>query len=1061
MPKVPSYTLVWSGKAQQYTLYEGCDHNPLDIDPDSPAWFVWLDQVSSFAFWGQGGHYSAHKEARQHGDCYWYACLSLDDNRSKTYLGKTSGLSLARLEQVAQLLQVRVAGRYMDIISREPKSSPEGATEPQLSRSSAVMSTVTNPQANSVQLTETHQQGDPLLSTKLYVPRLREHLVARSHLIERLSQAMECALILISAPAGFGKTTLLAQWLAQSSLPVAWLSLDAQDNDPTRFLCYVIAALQRLDFHIGTTALALPHFPQPVLAETVLARLINDLASRELGNFALVLDDYHLIEAEPIHRGIMFLLEHLPPQMHLVLSTRADPPLPLARLRARGQLSELRAAQLRFDASEVEAFVSVSGLDLAPQDIVALQSRTEGWVAGLQFAALSLRQSGDLAGFVTRFTGNNHLVLDYLCEEVLSRQSAEIQSFLLYTCILERLNGPLCDATRGRGGSQAMLESLERTNVFLVSLDDERGWYRYHHLFAEVLRNFLQRTESELLPELHRRASVWYQQQGLVVEAVQHALAAPDLERAADLIEQDGLTVSGWGKVHTVLGWLALLPDALMHARPRLCTTHAFMLAITYQLQAAKARLQDAELGLEFDAPAQQVRTIQGQVATLRAFIAHYDGNLVGSVALSYQALALLPEMEVLWRAAAMVYAAHTYLVSGDVTAQREGLLVANIAPVRALGSLALLLRSLTLLARLQGLQGRLHRAISTYEQGVQEIGGQEVLKVLPSGPAYCFGLGNLLREGNRLEQAERLLLQGIELLSGPLMLFGDDVLLGYTALARLHQARSDYSKALATLDTFMQIAGQCHFVPWLLTSALAMRAQIELACGNLPAASQWAEQCGPSLEDKELSYLREREYLTLVRVYIAQARALHTQDSSRVQSVLAQVLLLLERLREQAESNARMNSLIEMLILQALTLQAQGKHANALKALERALLLAEPEGYMRLFLDEGTPLVALLRRAFAKGITVSYVSSLLTASGEQVSNHQQVTRSEPLLESLTQREREVLGLLMQGTSNRQMAQDLVLSVGTIKKYVYTICGKLRVQSRTQAVIKARTLNLL
>jgi LuxR family maltose regulon positive regulatory protein len=923
------------------------------------------------------------------------------------------------------------------------------------------MNTSANVQVEVVRPAELQQQSELLLSTKLYVPRLRQQFVARSHLIERLSQAMKHALILISAPPGFGKTTLLAQWLAQSSLPVAWLSLDAQDNDPNSFLRYVIAALQRLDAHIGATALALLGVPQPVPAETVLARIINDVASRELEDFALVLDDYHLIEAEPIHRSIIFLLRHLPPQMHLVLSTRTDPPLPLARLRARGQLSELRAAQLRFDAAEVKAFVSgMIGLDLADEDIVTLQSRTEGWVAGLQFAALSLRQHGNVAGFVASFTGSNHLVLDYLCEEVLSQQSAEVQSFLLHTCILERLSGPLCDAIRGSPGSQAMLEALERANVFMVSLDGERSWYRYHHLFAQVLRNCLQQTEPELLPELHRRASAWYQQQGLIVEAIQHLLEVPDLEGVADLVEQHAVSVSGWGQAHMVLGWLRNLPEALVRTRPFLCIIHALILAATKQLQVAEARLRDAERAIHSDTPAQQVRAIQGQMAIIRANMVRFAGDVAGYVALAQQALALLPETEVLWRAAGIVYAADAYLVSGDVTSANEGLLATTIASM--LGSVHpfILLRSLTLLARLQGLQGKLRWATSAYEQTVQQIGGQEVLKVLPGSSAYCFGLGNLLREENRLEEAERLLLQGMELLSGPLMAFADDVLLGYTALARLYQARGDYSKALATLDTFIQIAGERHFIPWLLASAVAVRVQVELVRGDLAAASDWAEQCGLSLEDEELSYLREREYLTLVRVCIAQTRAGHTQAGSRAHTVLPQVLLLLERLREQAESNARMNSVIEVLILQALALQAQGEDTGALAALERVLVLAEPEGYMRVFLDEGAPLVALLRQASARGIATNYVLSLVAASGEQVDTHQRATSAEPLLEPLTQREREVLGLLMQGASNRQMARDLVLSVGTIKKYVYIICGKLGVQSRTQAVIKARMLNL-
>ena len=1066
MPRVPVYTLAWSSTTQAYTLSGSRDSRPLNIVPESPDWFVWLDHVSSFTFSGPAGHYTARKETKQRGDQYWYAYLTAGDKRSKTYLGKTSTLTLARLEQASQLLQARSAQHHVDTASRQQRPSPgELTVATPLSTRPAVISTLVQETAR-----PTEQQRDLLLNTKLYVPRPRQQLVSRSHLTERLSQAMEHALILISAPAGFGKTTLLAQWLAQDGPPVAWLSLDAQDNDPSRFLSYVIAALQRLDPRIGTSTVALLHTPQPIPAETVLAMLINDIASRELGNFALVLDDYHLIEAESIHQAVTFLLEHLPLQMHLVLSTRADPPLPLARLRARGQLSELRTTQLRFDASEVSAFLRTAiGLELAAQDIATLQSRTEGWVAGLHFAALSLRQRSDVAGFVAGFSGSHRFVLDYLCQEVLSRQSTEVQSFLLHTCILERLCGALCDAvTRGQQSEgeygQAMLEALERANVFVVSLDDERGWYRYHHLFAEALRNRLHQTEPGLLPELHSRARVWYEQQGLLVEAVQHALAAPDLERAANLIEQHGLVVSDWGQVYTVLGWLKSLPEVLMHTRPRLCTIYACMLVVTHQLEEAQARLQDAERSLESNTPVEQARTIQGQIALVRGNIIRHTGDSARHVAFAYQALDLLPETERLWHLIALASAAQAYLVSGDVTPRSEGLLAATVAPARSSGHLYIQLRSLTLLARLHMLQGRLREAASTYRQTVQVIGGQDVLVVLPGSPAYCFGLGDLLREWNRLEEAERLLSQGMGLHSSPLMAFADDVLLGCTALARLQQARGDYSRALTTVDTFMQTAHQRHFVPWLVASGLAMRAQVELARGNLAAASRWAEQCDLSLQDDEPSYLREQEYLTLVRVYIAQEREAPTrQVSSRTQSLLAQVLEFLDRLREQAESKARISSVIELLILQTLALQVQGEHTKALVALERALLLAEPEGYMRIFLDEGAPLVALLRRASAQSIAASYVQRLLAACSEQaeVGEHQQSTRSNQLIEPLTRREREVLQLLMQGASNRQMAQRLVLSVGTIKKYVSTICGKLGVQSRTQAVIKARTLKLL
>jgi LuxR family maltose regulon positive regulatory protein len=845
--------------------------------------------------------------------------------------------------------------------------------------------------------------------------------------------------------------------------PVAWVSLDAGDNNPLCFWTYVTTAINTLYAHVGDTTLAMLNSPQSPAMVSVLTPLLNALADNPR-DAVLILDDYHVIEVELIHQALAFLLDHLPPCLHLILATRTDPSLPLARLRGRGQLTELRTADLRFTDEEATTFLTeVMALPVPTEHIVALEKRTEGWIAGLQLAALAMRDRPDPASFIATFTGSNRYVADYLVEEVLLQQSEDVQRFLSHTCLLDRLSGPLCDAIQGSEGSQTMLEALERANLFVVSLDDERGWYRYHHLFADVLRKLLRQTQPELLPELHHRASAWYQQHSLPIEAVQHALAVPDFEHAADLIEQYSIGVFGWGQAHTVLGWLKSLPEALVRKRPFLCVIHAVMLTVTSQLEAAEARLQDAGHCLEADdTPVEQVRTIQGQVAVLRGNIVRFTGDIARHVVLVHQALALLLEKDLLWRVAAMMYAADAYLVSGDVSPANEDLLAAVVAGARSSGHAFLLLISLDRQARLYLLQGKLRRAESIYGQTVQEI-GQEVLQVLPGSPGYYFSLSNLVREGNRLEEAERLLLQGMELLSGPLMTSGDDVLLGYTALARLQQARGDYSSAVSTLDTFMQIAGQRRFVPWLVAYAQALRAQIELAGGNLAAASQWAEQCGLSLEEAQPSYLHEQEYLTLVRVRVAQRREFPIrQDSSYTQPVLVQVLDLLERLCKQAEHNARMNSVIELLILQALALQVQGKRASALKTLERVLVLAEPEGYMRVFLDEGAPLIALLRQASAHGIAASYLQRLLAASGEQAEadDLQQATHTEPLLEPLTPREREVLHLLMQGASNRQMAQDLAVSEGTIKKYVYAICGKLGVQSRTQAVIKASTLNL-
>ena len=1040
MPKVPMYTLAWSPATQAYELYQTRDRGILSIVPESPEWFAWLDQVSSFAFAGKSGHYTARKEAKQRGDRYWYAYLTADEHLTKKYLGKTADLTLARLEHIAGVL------------------CPQG--EAQLPPPETLASATTDNEADAARHPVLAQQRtplDPLLLTKLHIPRPRTHLVPRSHLTERLQQGVERALMLVSAPAGFGKTTLLSQWLAESGRPVAWLSLEPEDNDPTRFLSYLIAALQTLDAQIGATALALLHTPQPPSPEAVLAVLTNDLVDHGGGDLALVLDDYHVITADPIQRGMTFLLEHLPPQLHLILATRTDPPLPLARLRARGELTEVRAAELRFGSAEVRAFLqAVMGLDLPPEAIATLEHRTEGWIAGLQLAALSLRGRADIADFLAAFTGSHRFVLDYLSEEVLRRQPTSVQQFLLHTSILERLSGPLCDAVTGQEGSQAMLEALDRANLFVVALDDERRWYRYHHLFAEVLRSHLQQTEPTLLPVLHRRASAWYEQHDLPAEAVQHALTVPDVELAARLIEPIALPVAFQGQISTVLGWMNALPEAMIRTRPFLCVYYARLLMFTNQLEAVEELLQEAERSAQ-KLPAEQARTILGWVLAIRGKIVGFS-DITHAVSLARQALELLPETEVIPRAGALITAARAYELSGDVTPAIEHEVATAIALIRAsTDNPFAAVSSICLVARLYVLQGRLRQAAATYAQVVQAVPRPEVLQTMYSSLYYYFGLGDLLREWNELDAAEHHLAQGMALVNETLTLVPFMAIRGYTALARLQQARGNTHEALAALDALARLAKQRHFVPHLVAQVAAVRAQLELAQGNLAAAIRWADASGQSPNDDDRRYPSEVEYLALTRVRIAEARADPASPSLR------DILRLLDRLLQDAEPKARMGSVLEILIMRALALEAHGDRTSALSTLQRALMLAEPEGYIRLFVDEGASMFVLLRQAHARSIVPGYVATLLRVFGEQHVSDLPLSsaRPGPLEEPLTEREREVLRLLLEGASNREIAHCLVLSVNTVKRHVYNLCGKLGVQSRTQAIVRAKSLNLL
>jgi LuxR family maltose regulon positive regulatory protein len=1050
------YKLSWLSATETYELNQTRDRGKLGIDPGSPEWFTWLEQVSSFAFSGKNGHYTARKEARQRGDRYWYAYLATGEHLAKKYLGKTGDLSLARMEQIADMLSVAQAVRVQPQKEKLFQSAQSGfQTPPHVFQAAAPDGEVET--AKPPLFVQRRSPLHPLLATKLHVPHPRQHLVLRPHLISRLAQGMERTLTLVSAPAGFGKTTLLAQWLAVSGMPAAWLSLEAEDNDPARFISYLIAALQTLDVQIGTTALAMLRTAQPPSPETVLATLISDLISRDTEDITLVLDDYHMITAESIQRGMTFLLEHLPPQLHLVLATRADPPLPLARMRAQGQLTEVRTADLRFGAAEASAFLQeVMQLDLQAADINTLERRTEGWIAGLQFAALSLQGRADVAEFLTAFRGTHRYVLDYLSEEVLARQSTVVQQFLLHTCLLERLSGALCDAVTEQEGSQAMLEDLERANLFLVPLDDERSWYRYHHLFAEALRSLLQQSQPSLLPALHRRASLWYQQHGMVIEAVHHALAASDIEHVADLIEQHGYPFALHGQLHTVLAWLKRLPDTLILTRPQLCILHAVVLLLSNQVEASIARLNDAERCLRDTAPTEATRTMLGHVAVTRGYVGLYFGDVEQHIECSRQAYDLLPQTEPDWMGVRLGMAS-AYIVSGEVTSAVEEQVADVVALTRTSADFAAFLGSVGLLGRLQVRQGRLRAAAATYERAMQVIPGWEGLQTVINSANCYFSMGDLLREWNELDAAEQYLAQGMDLSRGTLTVYAITVTLGYMSLARLQQARGNFQEALATLHTFEELAQQRHFIPRLVAQGAAVQAQVEIAYGNLAGAVRWADASDLSATDDDLPYPREGEYLALARVRIAQSRS----DSATPD--LQDVLHLLDRLLQDAEAKARMGSALEILVLQALAMEAQGNRTSALSTLERALILAEPEGYIRLFVDEGEPMRALLRLAHTRSRVPGYVATLLNAFGEQHISELPSTsaRTSPLAEPLTEREREVLHLLLAGASNREIARRLIVSVNTVKRHVYNLSGKLGVQSRAQATARARSLNLL
>lgn len=897
-----------------------------------------------------------------------------------------------------------------------------------------------------------------ILATKLYFPPPRINAIVRPRLIERLNEGLHRKLTLISAPAGFGKTTLLSELVAGRDHPAVWFSLDKGDNDPARFWSHFIAALQTLSANIGAGALGALQSPQLPPIESILTSLLNEIVLIP-EDFILVLDDYHDVDSQQIDHALSFLIERLPPQMHLVIATREDPDLPLARLRASNQLTELRVKDLRFTTSEAAEFLNQTmGLRLSPEDVAALENRTEGWIAGLQLAALSMQGLQDTAGFIQSFTGSHHFVLDYLIEEVLHKQPENIQIFLLQTCILDRMCGPLCDAVllNFSIAGQETLENLERTNLFIIPLDNERRWYRYHHLFAELLLTRLARAYPDRITDLHRRASDWYASNDFPYEAVTHALAIQDWNRAADVIEHHTDELPMHGENATRLGWFEAFPVQFLLDRPGLGMVYAWALFMTNQLDRAEQQLN------QLTSLVQNVPSLLGELYVIRMMIATRRYDMTAFFELAQQALSRLPAEDSSPRSRVLLTLGVAYdELGGDIAAAkgafREAYELGKAMPsASAVGNAPLPLIALAYLADYEMLEGNLRGAAGMYDQAIEladKWGGQFSI-------ALCLvqqGKAGLLYEWNDLDGALNALQDCFrigELWKSPRLLVPA---FGLSALVM--QARGQAEGANAMIHHAEQATRDSYSTPYDLGMLALYQIALWIARNDFAAIARW-EQDHDSEWRSQIGRARDALTTVLARARIADYYRM------RDHSALKQARALIEPALEQAQTRSLMCNVVRLLILDALALYAYGETTSAIAMLKRTLALAEPENYVRSFLDIGKPMEDFLlwgleSQSLSEAHLRAYVSKLLTHFGADISAEIKQPTGDALIEPLSQRELDVLRLIAKGLSNRQISERLFLALSTVKGHTRIIYDKLQVQRRTEAVARARQLGLL
>lgn len=893
-----------------------------------------------------------------------------------------------------------------------------------------------------------------LLTTKLFTPRARTALVSRPRLIEQLNAGLHKPLTLISAPAGYGKTTLLIDWRARdgSEYPLAWLSLDPGDDNLARFLTYISAVLDTLDPRLAQGLYSQLHLPQLPPTEELMTALINGV-NEYPQDFGLVLDDCHVITDPAIHNALAFLLDHGSPNMHLVMLTRSDPPIHLARLRARGDMVELRTGDLRFTIEEAATFLNaVMGLNLSDDNVSALDERTEGWIVGLQMAALSMQGKEDTTDFIKAFTGSNRHILDYLSEEAIRRLPNSIQTFLLQTSILDRLYGPLCDAVLGKTQYSAqVLVELERKNLFLIPLDDERQWYRYHQLFSSLLFHSLMQTQSGIVNKLYERAAAWLEQNGYLEGAIGYAMKARNYDLATRLMLQVKNSLWNRGEVHVLLNWLNTLPEELVHAQPELCIAYGGSLILLGYFDATEKWLRLVEAGLDSMTASDLSAALWRQkILIYRSVIARYHGDYAAAISLGQSGLDQTPSSAVRDRGSALLFLGQAHFSAGN-TDTAEQILVDAVQTFQAAGHMMAGLNARHYLAQIRVQQGRLHEAHEMYERAVEFTGDHG--KTVYSGVEYV-GLGDLQREWNQLEAAGVGIQKGLELAEAGDFIF--TLTDAYLARVRLALSQRAWEAAWTYIQKAEQVARRCP-ASIEIEHLRAWRARLQLAQGSLAEAELWAATVEAGMEGAEIAGpfdpMHEFALLTLARVWLAQGR------TSRAAS-------LLEPVRVAAENAGRYGRALEAQMLQALTEQAAGKEEQAISVFTQVLARAEPEGYVRLFIEEGAPVARLLFVATRTATHLQNYARRLLAAYLDEDTERQALQAKPLagdalIEPLSQREIEVLHLIADGCANKEISARLFISVGTVKRHVVHIFQKLRAANRTQAVTIARELGII